>query len=164
MKLKTLMLVAFMLLGQNAYADKVAVLGIQEALLTSNAANSFRENLQRELKSDEDRVVELEKQAQKIRKKIQEQGASLSQDELQQLQLQFQKAFEEYQKTGRALQQKRAEKEQAFVEKMRPKMDEIIRSLIETNQYDVIVAKQATLYAKKGFDITPKVVQLLNEQ
>ncbi len=147
-----------------AMAEKIAVLGIQEALLSSKAAVDFRENLTKELKKDETSLLELEKQAKAIRSKLQKEGSSMSPDDLKRNRLQFQKAFEEYQKSGQALQQKRAEREQEFLAKMKPQLDEIIRTVIKADGYDIVVAKQATIYANKGMDITPKVVELLNKK
>ncbi|MBT3144450.1 OmpH family outer membrane protein [Neptunomonas phycophila] len=147
-----------------AMAEKIAVLGVQEALLASKAAGSFRDSLKKELSGEEKRVVDLEKQAKGLREKIQKNGSSMSQEQLNQSRLQFQKAFEEYQRSGQALQQKRIEREQSFIEDMRPKLDVVIRKIIEENGYDVVLAKQATVYTAKGVDITPRVVELLNKQ
>lgn len=47
------------------------------------------------------------------------------------MKIQFQKVFTEYQRNGQALQQKRMEREQAFIQEMRPKLDKVIRELIE---------------------------------
>ncbi|BBB28537.1 OmpH family outer membrane protein [Neptunomonas japonica] len=145
------------------FADKLAVLGVQEALLKSNAAASFKKSLQNELKGDESRLLELEKQAKMMREKIQKNSSSMSDNELKQARLQFQKVFQEYQRNGQELQQKRAEREQGFIKDMKPKLDDIIRKIIKDNKYDVILAKQATVYYGKGFDITPTVVKLLNK-
>ncbi|SFF99629.1 OmpH family outer membrane protein [Neptunomonas qingdaonensis] len=144
-------------------ADKVAVLGYEEALLKSNAASGFRETLKKELQGEQKRVLELEKQAKSLREKIQQNGASMSQDALRQAQLQFQKAFEEYQRSGQALQQKGAERQQEFINDMRPKLDKIIKKIIDDNNYDVVIAKKATVYVAKGFDITESVIQQLNK-
>ncbi|WP_372737992.1 OmpH family outer membrane protein [Neptunomonas sp.] len=144
-------------------ADKVAVLGYEEALLKSNAANGFRETLKKELQGEQKRVLELEKQAKSLREKIQQNGASMTPDALRQAQLQFQKAFEEYQRSGQALQQKGAERQQEFINEMRPKLDKIIKKIIDDNNYDVVVAKKATVYVAKGFDITESVIQQLNK-
>lgn len=147
-----------------AMAEKIAVLGIQEALLSSKAAVSFRESLTKELKKDETSLLELEKQAKGIREKLQKNGSTMSEDEVKRTRLQFQKAFEEYQRTGQALQQKRAEREQEFLAKMKPQLDEVIRSVIKADGYDIVIAKQATVYANKAMDITPKVIELLNKK
>lgn len=144
-------------------ADKVAVLGYEEALLKSNAASNFRDAVKKELQGEEKRVLELEKQAKSLREKIQKNGATMSQDALRQAQLQFQKAFEEYQRSGQALQQKGAERQQEFINDMRPKLDKIIKKMIDDNNYDVVIAKKATVYVAKGFDITDAVIKQLNK-
>ncbi|QEQ95722.1 OmpH family outer membrane protein [Neptunomonas concharum] len=165
MKLLKVFSIALVLLSSPwALAEKIAVLGVQEALLASNEAKSFKESLDKELKADEKRLVELEKQAKTLREKAQKEGANMSQEQRQQTRLQFQKAFDEYQRTGQMLQQKRIEKEQEFISKMRPKLDEVIRKLIEKNGYDIVVAKQATVFTAKGVDITKTVVEMLNKQ
>lgn len=88
----------------------------------------------------------------------------MSQADQQQARLQFQKVFEEYQRKGQALQQKRMEREQDFINEMRPKLDEAIRGLIKEKGYDIVVTKQAAVFAAKGYDITPQVIKLLNEK
>lgn len=162
--LKATVITVCLFVANLAYADKFAVVDIQQAILSSNAAKAYDKKLKKELESEQQKVLELEKQAKSIRKKIQDQGSGLSQEDSQRLQLQFQKAFEEYQRTGRALQQVRAEREQEFLTQMRPKLDKVIRKIIEQNGYDVVLAKQATVFAKKEVDITTQVVQLLNAQ
>lgn len=147
-----------------AFAEKVAVLGVQEALLASNAAKAFRDSLQAELAGDQDKLVGLEKQAKAAQDKMKKNQGLVSDEEFAKLRLQFQKVYAEYNKRGQALQQRRAKAEQQFLVEMRPKLDKVIRGLIESQNYDLVVAKQATLFAKKELDITAKVVELLNKQ
>lgn len=162
--IKALMVVVTLLVAPLAQAEKIAVLGVQEALLSSKAAESFRASLQKELKAEQDQVIELEKQAKAMRDKLQKNGANMSQADQQQARLQFQKVFEEYQRKGQALQQKRMEREQDFINEMRPKLDEAIRGLIKDKGYDIVITKQAAVFAAKGYDITPQVIKLLNEK
>ena len=148
----------------NVYAEKIAVLGVQEALLASKAAIEFRKNLKSEFSKDEQKVLDLEKQAKAAREKMNKNKDLASPEKLKQMGMQLQKIFAEYQRSGQALQQKRMQREQGFVNEMRPKLDKVIRSLIEKEGYDVVLAKQATLFAKKELDITARVVELLNKQ
>lgn len=147
-----------------AMAEKVAVLGVQEALLASNAAKAFRDSLQSELAGDQEKLVSLEKQAKAAQEKMKKNQGLVSDEEFAKMRLQFQKVYAEYNKRGQALQQRRAQAEQQFLVEMRPKLDKVIRGLIESQNYDLVVAKQATLFAKKELDITAKVVELLNKQ
>ncbi|MGB2129904.1 MAG: OmpH family outer membrane protein, partial [Marinobacterium sp.] len=64
MKLVTRMAaVALVLFSAQAMAEKVAVLGVEEALLNSDAAKSFREEVKKEFADEEKQLVALEKQA-----------------------------------------------------------------------------------------------------
>jgi len=152
------------LLSFSANAEKVAVLGVQQALLASSAAADFRKSLKTEFAKDEKKVLNLEKQVKAARDKATKNKDLASADELKKMKIQFQKVFAEYQRSGQALQQKKMQREQAFIQEMRPRLDKVIRSLIEKEGYDLVVAKQATLFAKKELDITPRVVELLNKQ
>lgn len=147
-----------------AAAEKIAVLGVEQALLASQAAQNFKKTLDKDLKADQQQLAELEKQAKALQDKIKDKGAQMSKETLQQTRLQFQKAFEAYQRTGQEMQQKRLEREQAFLQEMQPKLDEVVRGLIDKNKYDVVISKQATVYAAKGVDITATVVDLLNKK
>ncbi len=148
----------------SANAEKIAVLGVQQALLASSAAADFREKLKSEFSKEDRSLLDLEKQVKAARDKITKNKDLASAEELKKMKIQFQKVFTEYQRNGQALQQKRMEREQAFIQEMRPKLDKVIRELIEKEGYDVVLAKQATLFAKKEIDITPRVVELLNKQ
>lgn len=167
MKSKLLVLVSLLFslsVTTAAHAEKIAVLGVQEALLASDAAKDFRKDLQAELEKDEQLVLELEKQVKAVREKIVKNKDLASEDELKRLRIQHQKVFAEFQRNGQALQQKRLQKEQEFIQQMRPVLDKVIRGLIEKRDYDLVVARQATLFAKKDLDITSEVVKLLNKQ
>lgn len=151
------------LISAPAMAEKVAVLGVQEALLKSQAALEFREQLKTKFSKDANQLRQLEDQAQKAREKLQKNKDLASKDELNKMRLQFQKAFAEFQKRAQVLQQKQAQEEQAFLKTMRPKLDKVILGLIKDQKYDVVIAKRATLYAAKQVDITAEVVELLNK-
>jgi Skp family chaperone for outer membrane proteins len=144
-------------------AESVAVLGVEEALLKSKAATAFRDGLTSELASDEKQLVELEKQAKALQEKMRKNQGLLSAEDAKQLGLQFQKAFGQYQKLGQELQQKRAERERAFLSEMRPKLDQVIRELIKEKGYDVVLAKQSTVFIRTELDITPQVIERLNK-
>jgi|SRR5690554_1824316 outer membrane protein len=156
--------VLLLMFSAQAMAEKVGVLGVEEALLSSNAAKNFREQLKKEFADDEKQLVSLEKQARELRDKLQKNAGLASEDDMQQMRMQFQKAFTEYQRRGQELQQQRAEREQAFIAEMRPRLDKAIRELIEGEKYEVVISKQATVYSANSVDLTPRVIELLNKQ
>lgn len=162
--IRALLLVTVALFSVQAAAEKVAVLGVDEAVYKSDAAAAFRDSLKKDLSSDQQQVVDLEKQAKALQEKLQKNQGLMSKDDAKKLNLQFQKAYGEYQKQGQALQQKKAQREHDFLNSMRPKLDKVLRALIKQEGYDIVVAKRATVYAGKTVDITPAVIEQLNKQ
>jgi outer membrane protein len=165
-RLMTLFAAATLLLTAQVQAasGRLAVLDVQQALLSSDAAASFRQELQQEFADEQQQLVDLEKQARALREKMQKNAGLSSEEEMQQLRMQFQKAFGEFQRRGQELQQQRAQREQAFLNEMRPRLDEIIRNLIKQQEIDLVLNKQAAIYANPELDITGRVVELLNQQ
>jgi len=143
-----------------AQAGKVVALGAQDALKASAAAQVFMQALLDETAVQEKRIVELQQQAEELQVRLQ--SKELSKDEGQRLQLQLQKVATEFQRQGSALQQERAQREQAFIDEMRPKLDAVLRELIEEQDISVILNRQATIYMEAGVDITAEVVKRLD--
>jgi len=143
-----------------AEAGKVVALGAQDALKASAAAQAFMQTLLDETAVQEKRVVELQQQAEELQVRLQ--SKELSKDEGERLQLQLQKVVTEFQRQGSALQQERAQREQAFIDEMRPKLDAVLRELIEEQDISVILNRQATIYMEAGVDITAEVVKRLD--
>ncbi|EXJ12051.1 OmpH family outer membrane protein [Nitrincola nitratireducens] len=164
MKIKGTLILLMLVFSSQAFADRFRVLGVQEALLSSKAAEDFRASMEREFAAEERALIELERQAVAVRDRIQQNQGLIPDQEMEQLHLQFQKAFTEYQTRGEAMAEKQIEREQEFLTSMRPKLDQAIRSLIENENIDVVFAKQATVYASGTIDITPRVIELLNRQ
>lgn len=162
--LKAAVIAAGILFSGYAAAEKIASLSVQQALLSSKAAETFRAGLAQEFSAEQKRLVELEAAAKKIQEEMRKGQATQSKEVTDQQRVQFQKAYGEYQRLGQELQQKQRQREQAFLQQMRPKLDKVIRGLIESEGYDMVVNKQATIYVKPELDITAQVVELLNKQ
>lgn len=161
---RSLIIVLGILLSFNVMASKVATLSVQQALLSSKAADSFRDKLKAEFSSEQKQLVDLQTQVQKIQESIKKSQGTQSKEAQDRQRVQFQKAYGEYQRLGQELQQKQRVREEAFLKEMRPKLDAVIRDLLDSEGYDMVVNKQATIYVKPELDITPRVVELLNKK
>ncbi|WP_372598214.1 OmpH family outer membrane protein [Amphritea sp.] len=161
---RSLIIIVGLLFSFNAMAEKVATLSVQQALLTSKAADAFRVKLKSELSGEQKQLSDLEAQVKKIQEEIKKGQGTQSKEVQDQQRVQFQKAYGEYQRLGQELQQKQRQREDEFLKEMRPKLDTVIRGLIDSEGYDMVVNKQATIYVKPELDITAKVVELLNKQ
>jgi outer membrane protein len=151
------------LLASNVNAGAMVLLDVDAALRASEPAKAFSASLLQSTQSDEKAVKDLEQQARQLQADLEKSKGLLSTEELQRKQMQFQKVYGEYQKQGQALQQLRAQKEQAFIQGIRPKLDEVIKQLIQERQISVILNRQSAIYTEPGVDITADVVKKLNE-
>ncbi|SEQ95997.1 periplasmic chaperone for outer membrane proteins Skp [Amphritea atlantica] len=161
---RSLILIVGLVFSFNAMAEKVAALSVQQALMNSKAAEAYRDKLSSEFSSEQKQLSDLKAQVKKIQDEIKKGQDTQSKEVQDQQRVQFQKAYGEYQRLGQALQQKQRQREEEFLKQMRPKLDVVIRSLIESGDYDMIVSKEATFYVKPELDITAKVVELLDKQ
>ncbi|RTE66918.1 OmpH family outer membrane protein [Amphritea opalescens] len=161
---RPLIIILGVLLSFNAMAEKIVILGAQQALLGSKAAAEFRGKLEKEFSSEQKQLVDLQAQVKQIQEKIKKGAGTQSKEVQDQQRVQFQKAYGEYQRLGQALQQKQRQREDAFLKEMQPKMDAVIRDLIDSEGYDLVLNKQATFYAKPALDITSRVIELLNKK
>lgn len=153
-----------MFISISAHADKIAVFDFQRALLTSNAAKDYEKTLRAEFAQEQQKVVDLEKQVKAARDKVTSNKDLVSADELKKMKLQYQKVFTEYQRLGQMLQQKKMQREQAFVQQMKPQVDKVVKNLIDQEGIEVVISRQAVYYSSDAIDITKKVVELLNKQ
>jgi len=143
-----------------AMSGSVVALGVQEALQASDAAKVFQDSLLKETEPAERALRELDEKARELQVKAQ--AGNLSKTESDQNRLQFEKVVQQLQQQAESLQRQRAEREQAFIAEMRPKLDAVIRELIEEQGISVILNRQSTVYMEAGVDITPEVVKRLN--
>jgi len=143
-----------------SYASTIVALGAQDALLASEAAVVFRAQLSADTEAEAAAITELEDQLRRLQARAQTE--QLSADELERVRMQFEKTRQQFEVQLQALERKRAEREQAFIAEMRPKLDAVIRELIEEQGISVILNRQSTVYMEAGVDITPEVVKRLN--
>ena len=160
---KALSTLFILLVVFNTNAGELVFLDINKAIQSSELSKDFMVGLQNDTAKEEKQVRDLEVQAKNIQADLEKSKGLNSTEELKRKQMQFQKVYGEYQKQGQALQQLRAQKEQAFIQGIRPKLDEVIKQLIQERQISVILNRQSAIYTEPGVDITADVVKKLNE-
>lgn len=152
------------LISSPVLAEKIVVMDAMQALRATEAAKQFDAGLKAELAEKQTQLFDLEKQAKAAKDKLDANRGLASAEQLQQLQEQFKKVFAEYQRRGKEMQQEGLQRQQAFMNEMRPKVDKVVNDLIQQEGYDIILNRAAVSYAKPELDITAKVVELLNKQ
>ncbi len=164
-KLLSLSSLLFCLVAGSATAEfKIAVIDTQRALIASEEAQSLSKQIQEELQSDEANAKALSEEVRELSEKLQKDAEVMSPAEQRkaqkvidnkQIDLQF--IVNKYQK---AVQ----DRQQELVNHMLPKIDAVLKDLIELEGYDVIMDRRNIYYVNTKHDITRKVTEKLNEK
>ena len=157
-------LLVFLVAGTAAAELKIAVLDTQRALIESEEAQSLSKQIQEELQSDEAEAKALNEEVRAATEQLQKDGEVMSPAE----QRKAQKAIEDKQidlqfmvnKLQKAVQDRRQE----LVNHMLPKIDAVLKDLIELEGYDLIMERSNLRYVNTKHDITRKVTEKLNEK
>jgi len=62
------------------------------------------------------------------------------------------------------LQKEVNDRQQEIFQALAPKVDTVLKDLIEKEKYDMIIQRSNLLYAKQEFDITRQVTEALNKK
>ncbi len=144
----------------------IAILNVQGVVLSSNMAGTFKTQLEREFKPRQDALKAMAEEL----KKIQEDGARdadfLSDDQKRELTQAYGTKLREFQQMQADMGREQQEKEQAFVESVRPKLDTVVNRIVEQRNIDLLLDRRMVLFAKGSteLDISKEALDALNAE
>lgn len=141
---------------------KIAVADSQAALMASDVAKKAIEKLQGELKVQRDRMGQLKTDIEGLEAKAKKDGPTMSDKEKQALQKQAEGKIQEFNNLAQTVQKRSQEVQNDLLQRMIPKMEEVIDELQKTNKYDIIIEKKNVIFADPGVDLTKKITEKLN--
>ena len=143
---------------------KFAVLDMQRAIGDSEEAQSLATQVEQDLKSDQDALQKLAEEIQAVQERLQNDAEILGDAEKRSLQKDIEDKQLDYEfgvnKFRKALQ----DRQQEIFREMAPKLDAVLKDLIEIEGYDVVFPRAGLLYVNTKHDITRKVTEKLNEK
>ncbi len=152
-------------MSAGAYAElKIAVLNTQRAVIESDEAKRMIEKIRSELDRDESTVRALGEEIQKATARLQKDGDTLSSSEKRRLQKEIEDKQIDYQFQVNKLQKEVNDRQQEIFAALAPKVDTVLKEMIEKEKYDMIVQRSNLLYIKQEFDITRQVTENLNKK
>jgi outer membrane protein len=157
-------LLTILLLGAGTAAAelKIAVLDTQRALLESEEAQSLMASAQTDLEGDQNHVNELGLEIRGLQEQLQKDSEVMSPVEQRKRQKDLEDKQIEYQFLVNKLQKDVQDRRQELLQQMAPKIDAVLKDLIDLEGYDVILQRGNLLYANSKHDITRKVTEKLN--
>jgi outer membrane protein len=143
---------------------RVAVLDTQRALLESEEARALLQTAQTELEKEQNDVNELGQEIMALQEQLQKDADVMSPSEQRRRAKAIEDKQIDYQFQVNKLQKEVQDRRQELLQLMAPKIDAVLKDLIEAEGYDLILQRGSLLYANSEHDITRKVTEKLNER
>jgi outer membrane protein len=160
----TIISVLLLLAGSAAAELKIAVLDTQRALLESEEAQKLLKQAQADLQGEQDQVQALQDEIVALNQKLQTDGEVMSPTEQRKLQKDIEDKQIDLQFLGNKLQKEVNDRRQELLQQMVPKIDVVLKDIIELEGYDLILERGNLRYANSKHDITRRVTEKLNEK
>lgn len=146
-----------------AAETKIAVVDMERALFQSEGAKASFKQVEDQFGDDLEKLKDLEKDMLEIQQKMQKDGAIMSDEEQRKLRNTVKEKQSEYQFFAGKLQKAEQEWRQQFFRANLPRIQEILRKLIDDEKVDVVLNGQAVIHVSPDLDLTKKLLNALNK-
>ena len=150
--------------GSAAAELKIVVLDTQRALVESEEAQALLAQAQKELQTEQEELQALGEEILALQEKLQTDAEIMSPTEQNKVQKDIEDKQIDYQFLGNKLQKKVNDRRQELLAQMVPKIDVVLKDLIELEGYDMIMERSNLRYVNTKHDITRRVTEKLNEK
>lgn len=155
---------AVLLASSLTLAQNVVTFSPEKAMFGTQAAKQLGQQLSQQLAPQSQRLQELGAEVQAMQERHQQDQALMSAEELQELEQQIQLQSQEFRKLQQYIKNAKLQTEQQFLASMKPRLDAVLRTYIETNNIGLIINSSAVIYAGQGVDITNEIASLLDQE
>ena len=142
---------------------KIGLVDMRAALFSSDAAKEFTEDMVSKYKQQDLEVRAVGEDGQKLEMRLKNDAASMSDNERSKLASDLEAKIQEYKYLKGKLDKALAEKRQEFLTDSKPKIDQAINDLVKEEKLDILMPREAALYADPKMDFTDKIIQKLNK-
>ncbi len=162
--LATLFLLPLMAFGLPAAAEvKIAIVDVQGAILQSEEAKRLLQQIQNEFKDEEDEIRKIQSEAAAMLERLQKDAEVMSDAEKRRIQQQIESKNNDFVFFRQKLQRQVEERQAELFSGINGKVQKAIEELVKSEDYDLILPRQAALYVNPVYNITRKVTEKLNE-
>ncbi len=142
----------------------IVFLDANKAILETDEAKEFTEDLEEELKPQLDSVKALNDEMEALQNRLQKEEAILSESQRQLLVSDIRAKRARRDGQLQLLQQIQQQEVQRLLEKFAPRLEEVVEDLIALESYDAVLYfnRQAVFYVNPLRDITRKATEKLN--
>jgi len=142
---------------------KVGLIDMRAALFSSNSAKDFTEKMVSQYKQQDLEVRAVGEEGQKLELRLKNDAAIMSDNERNKMASDLEATIQEYKYLKSKLDKALDEKRKEFLSDSKPKLDQVINLLVKEEGLDLLMPREAALFAKQEMDYTDKVITKLNE-
>ena len=149
----------------NANAEiKIAVLNFQQAIVQSQEAEAKLAEIREDLEQEQVELTALGEEIKGLNDQLIKDAEVMSDDEQRRISKNIEDKQIDYQFGLQKLQKALQDRQQDMLREMQPKLNAVLKDLIDLEGYDVVMERQAFLYVNPKHDVTRKVTELLNDK
>lgn len=146
-----------------AFANKIAVVDLERALFMSDAAQESFKQVKEQFGDDIVKVEALQKELIASEKKLQKDGAIMSDDEQRKLRNTIKEKQSEFQFFAGKIQQAEQQFKQQYFRANGAGVQKLLKELIDAEKVDMVLNGQAVMYVTPDLDLTKKLLIKINE-
>ncbi len=146
-----------------AFAEvKVAVLNSQQAILQSAEAKQQLQEMEEEFKDEQKEIRDIDAERTALLEKAQKDLEVMSQTEQRKLQRQIESITADLQYKSQKYQKEVVERQRELMAGFTQKLEDAIKAIVLSDDYDLVVNREAIVYVGELYDITRKTTEKLN--
>jgi outer membrane protein len=155
---------ALLAISAGAAAEtRIGVVDLRQALFSSDDAQTFSQQLQRDFAGDEEKVRQAQEEARKLKDRLEKDGAMMNESERNKVAAEFQEKVQEFNFLKQRLDATVNQRKQQFLENARPEVDVAVKELLEEHDLDLILPSEAVVYVKPEMNLTSQLLDKLNK-
>ena len=156
--------VVMTLISSSVLAEmKIAFVDVQRAILSSEQAKKLQAQIGEEFKDEEAEIRQVSSDAASLIQRLQKDSEVMSDAEKIKLQKQIEEKENDFSYLRQKLQNKIQTRQTELFSGTEVRLQKAIEDLVMSDDYDVILPRNAALYVGDLYDITRKVTEKLNE-
>ena len=136
---------------------------LRQALFSSDDAQTFSQQLQRDFAGDEEKVRQAQEEARKLKDRLEKDGSMMNESERNKVAGEFQEKVQEFNFLKQRLDATVNQRKQQFLENARPEVDVAVKELLEEHDLDLILPSEAVVYVKPEMNLTSQLLDKLNK-
>lgn len=157
--------VALAFSGVTFAQGKIAVVNLQQAVLQTDLAQKRIKaaQSQSDYKSDKKEFEKLKKEMEAMVKKFQKDSSVMSAEQQNTMRQKLASKQSDLEYVAKKLQQAEAIAAQSVSQEMMPKLQKVMKEIIQKEGIGLLLRQEAVMQADAGYDITAKVTDRLNK-